>query len=179
MDKLPDAISIRVERPDDRDDVFALIQQAFATARVSDGTEQEHYLRLLVSPGFIVPLALVAEQDGRIVGHIMLTQSTIDGETATPVLVLSPLSVAPDVQGVGIGSALVRAALDEARRLGHTAVFLAGDTYYYGRFGFAPAARFGIALPAWIPPENHDNIMALELVPGALDGVRGEIQFPH
>lgn len=170
-------MNIRTERPDDRDTVYQLIQTAFATARVSDGDEQDYYLRLLTCPDFIPELALVAEQDGLIIGHTMLTTSVVRGRAGTPVLVLSPLSVLPEYQGQGVGTALVDAVLDRARKMDYQSVFLAGDTEYYSRFGFVPVRHFGINPPAWVPAENYDNIMALELVDGGLDDVGGTIEF--
>lgn len=170
-------LSIRPEQPADRDAVYALVRDAFATARVSDGDEQDYYLRLIASPGFVPELALVAERGGALVGHILLSLSAVTGEAGAEVLVLAPLSVAPTQQGCGVGAALVRAALDKACALGYRAVFLAGDPGYYGRFGFVPVRHFGIDPPGFVPADLADNILARELCPGALDGVRGSVVF--
>jgi putative acetyltransferase len=77
-----------------------------------------------------------------------------DGSTGT-VPSLSPLAVAPEEHGRGVGSALVRAVTAAARRRGEVLVVLEGDPRYYGRFGFEPAAGRGIRidLPSWAPPE--------------------------
>jgi putative acetyltransferase len=68
---------------------------------------------------------------------------------------LSPLAVRTDRQQAGIGSALVRAALEIADERGEPLVVLEGSPAYYGRFGFEHARRFGIEieLPEWAPPE--------------------------
>ena len=70
---------------------------------------------------------LVAEVDGAIIGHVLLSRSWVDARpTLVEVLVLSPLSVAPNHQGRGVGTELVGAAVEEARRLGVPALFLEG-----------------------------------------------------
>lgn len=72
------------------------------------------------------------------------------------------------------GSALVSAGLARCRELGHTRVVVLGETAYYARFGFSPAAEFGIRYPGDVPREAF---MALALVPGALDGCAGVARY--
>src|SRR5262249_1694130 len=113
-------------------------------------------------------LALVACDRGRIVGTVRLWD--IAAGIARPALLLGPLAVHPDYRGRGIGSALVRRALDDAGRLGHRAVLLVGDAPYYARFGFSSEKTSNLWLPGRY--EKH-RFLACELVPGALDGARG------
>jgi predicted N-acetyltransferase YhbS len=79
----------------------------------------------------------------------------------------------PTARDRGIGAALVRHALREARRRGHSAVILVGDLPYYSRFGFSGEKTGALKLPG--PFERH-RLLALELVPAALEGARGLIQ---
>jgi putative acetyltransferase len=88
--------------------------------------------------------ALVAEEDGAVVGHVQLSRAWV-GET--PVLALGPVGVLPDRQHRGIGSELMRTALEEARVRGEIAVVLFGDPDFYLRFGFEPGAAFGLRNP--------------------------------
>ena len=83
------------------------------------------------------------------------------------------MAVAADCRNRGIGAALVRRAFAEARRLGHGAIILVGDAPYYSRFGFSAEKTGGLQLPG--PFERH-RLLALELMPGALDGARGLIR---
>jgi len=93
--------------------------------------------------------SLVAEQDGGIVGHVQLSRSWVDArEALAEVLVLSPLSVAPDRQGQGIGTALLAAAVAEAGALGAPAVFLEGSPAYYGARGWTPGGDHGFTPPS-------------------------------
>jgi putative acetyltransferase len=98
--------------------------------------------------GWIPALSLVAELDGQVVGHVVCTRGSLAG---TPALGLGPVSVDPDHQGRGVGSALMHAVLGAADALGEPVVALLGDPAYYARFGFVPAARLGIDAPdpAW------------------------------
>ncbi len=82
------------------------------------------------------------------------------------------MAVAADCRGSGIGAALVRHAVAEARKLGHAAIVLVGDAPYYSRFGFSPAKTGTLWMPG--PFERH-RLLALELIPGALDGAHGLI----
>lgn len=80
-------------------------------------------------------------------------------------MALAPMAAIPDRQRRGIGSALVRAGLEECRRRGVEAVFVIGHPDYYPRFGFTRASRFGVSSEFEVP---DDAFMALELADGAL-----------
>ena len=86
------------------------------------------------------------------------------------VLLLGPVAVHPTRQGEGLGGLLIHESLTEAARLGWERVLLVGDQPYYRRFGFWKIG--GVEMP---PPTNPDRVLALELVPGAWDGVRGPV----
>nr|WP_051375878.1 N-acetyltransferase [Aliihoeflea sp. 2WW] len=87
-------------------------------------------------------------------------------------LLLGPLAVDPGAKSGGIGSALMRHAIDEAKRLGHGAILLVGDAAYYERFGFSAQKTGELATPG--PYERH-RLLGLELAEGALDGARGTL----
>lgn len=98
------------------------------------------------SDEYVPSLSLVAELNGEIVGHCMLSRKRMSGRAAPPVLVLGPLGVHPSRQRAGIGSQLVRAAQDAAKLRGQEAlIVLLGEPGYYPRFGFRRASEFGIA----------------------------------
>lgn len=128
-------------------------------------------------------LALVArDAGGKVVGTVRLWDVAVgiaplpnkgEGDLEMPALLLGPLAVDPSVKSAGIGSALMRQAIAEATRLGHGAIILVGDAPYYGRFGFSADSTGDLAMPG--PFEKH-RLLGLELLPGALDGVRGVIR---
>src|SRR6185295_9688379 len=90
--------------------------------------------------------------------------------SAGPALLLGPLAVAPEAQGRGIGSALMRHAVAEAGLHGHDAILLVGDRAFYERFGFSPRLTCGLRLPG---PVERERFLGLELERGALKGARG------
>jgi putative acetyltransferase len=98
------------------------------------------------SDGFVPKLSLVAEVDGRIDGHVMLSYVQLEGASRR-VLELGPMSVEPERQRTGIGSALVREALRRAEPRDEPLVLVLGHPSYYPRFGFRPAAELGIHPP--------------------------------
>ena len=165
-------MTIRPERPEEFPAIHRLAEEAFRTAKVSDGKERDFTDRLRAAGGYIPSPALVAEEEGRLIGRTMLTRTTLrDG---TPVLLLAPLSVVLDCRSRGIGAALVREALRKACGREEQAVVLVGDPAYYGRFGFRRSTEPGIRNTNGIPDEY---VQVLELVPGALAGTHTTIAF--
>jgi putative acetyltransferase len=118
-------------------------------------------------------LSLVALSDEVVVGHIMFSPVTIDSAPETAAAQLSPLAVEPSYQRRGIGAGLVREGLRRCQHLGWTSVFLLGDPRYYARFGFELAS----ARALWCEDELGEYLQCVELAPGALDGIRGEVKF--
>lgn len=99
-------------------------------------------------------LSLVAEINGRLIGHVMLTRSLLDApRRLVEVQVLSPLAVLPEHQRCGIGSALVRSALKTVAERAVPLVFLEGDPGYYARFGFVPGGEQGFRKPSLRIPD--------------------------
>lgn len=113
-------------------------------------------------------LARVIERDGEIVGTVRLWH--VDAGPGRPALMLGPIAIDRALQGLGLGSKLMRDSLDRAHAFGHRAVLLVGDAAYYARFGFSSGAVSGLSLPG---PFERERFLGVELVPGALQGVLG------
>jgi predicted N-acetyltransferase YhbS len=129
-------VIVRLDEPRDRASALLVERAAFGgsvEAAIVEAVRDE--------PG---SFALVAEDDGVIVGHVQLSRAWVDEE---PVLALGPIGVLPERQGRRIGSSLVGAAVEEAAARGAPAVILLGAPGYYGRLGFEPASRHGLANP--------------------------------
>lgn len=152
---------IRQEREQDYPEIHRLVADAFAAAEHADGNEQELVAALRRGGAYVPELALVAEKDGALAGHIMFTRAAVGTE---PVLVLAPLSVRPEFQRQGVGTALVKEGHRIARSLGHSYILVLGSERYYPRMGYRPAEQFGVAVPEGIPSANF---MALRLREGA------------
>ena len=164
---------IRKETKQDFDQIYNLVKTAFQTARVTNGKEQDFVNELREGANYIPELALVAEDESEMVGHIMLTKAYVnDGDTKSEVLYLAPVSVVIEKRKSGIGSALIKESFRIAKDMGYTSVFLVGNPDYYHRFGFKTITTFGIKYIHEIPAEF---VMACELVPNALDKISGTI----
>lgn len=118
--------------------------------------------------------SLVAEDNDRVVGHVMFyrLQAEVEGGTINAVS-LAPMSVHPDQQFKGVGERLVRAGLERCRALGVDLVVVLGHVSYYPRFGFS--AELARKLDA---PFSGDAFMALELRPVLPDRGRVSIAYP-
>ncbi|MCA3574539.1 MAG: N-acetyltransferase [Aestuariivirga sp.] len=108
------------------------------------------------------------DENGKLLGTIRLWD--VLAGSAGHALLLGPLAVDCKAQGQGIGAALMRHAIAEARLRGHRAIILVGDQPYYTRFGFTPGAVADLHLPG---PVERRRFLGLELEPGALDGAEG------
>lgn len=161
---------IRQETQQDFEAVYQLIQEAFSTVEHRDGNEQDLVSDLRNSASFVPPLSLVAEIDGKVVGHILFTKATV-GED--PVLVLAPLSVLPAFQRQGIGAALIKRGHAIAEDLGFAYSLVLGSETYYPRFGYLPASQFGIEIPKGMP---EANFMAVQLREDAKP-IRGAVTY--
>lgn len=159
-------ISIRHERASDIPAREALLDSAFGAARTRKSSERLRKGRLPAQG-----LALIAADGRRVVGTARLWHVRCD--SGQPALLLGPVAVAADCRSRGVGAALVRRALRDARRLGHRAVILVGDPPYYGRFGFSDARTAALFMPG--PFERH-RLLAIELAAGALDGACGLVR---
>jgi putative acetyltransferase len=126
--------TIRPEAPSDVDAIEQVTRRAFLSHPYSHQTE--HFIIRALRADHALSVSLVAEDAGRIVGHLALSPATIvDG--ATGWYGLGPISVEPDSQRCGIGRALMERGLAELRRIGANGCVLVGDPAFYIRFGFA------------------------------------------
>lgn len=118
-------------------------------------------------------LSLIAEVDGQVAGHILFTRMWIrSGETRVSAVALAPLAVLPEYQRRGVGTALTNEGLRRLRGMQERIVLVVGHKEYYPRFGFSreSAERLSTPFPT-------DSFFALELVPGALDGIAGSVEY--
>lgn len=168
-------LNIREENPKDHRTTEEVVREAFYN-RYAPGATEHYVLHLLRrEPGFEAWHSLVAEYEGQLIGQVLLSPARIlgnNGETHR-MIILGPVCCLNAVSGRGVGSALMRAAIEKAKERGERAIFLMGDPRYYRRFGFVPASRFGVHLPGMDENEEAAFFMALPLFSGALEGVSG------
>ena len=128
------------------------------------------------SDTFLPKLSLVAQQDKEPVGHVLLTPIRImDGELVQPALALAPLAVLPDYQNLGIGSQLMRYALDRCQEYGYSTVIVLGSPRYYTRFGFEMAVPHRIFPP---DPSWEEAFLVWCADSRQLETLRGQVVYP-
>ncbi len=150
-------------RPESRADaaaVRAVHQAAFpsdAEARLVDAIRANGNDRV----------SLVAESQGRIIGHALFSPVDVEGSEG---IGLAPVAVLPDCQGRGVGSALIWAGIVACRELGARFIVVLGEPRYYKRFGFRPT-HLGNEYGA------GEEFMALDLVPHATAALHGVVKY--
>lgn len=131
-------ISVRLEKSEDIPQVRTVNSEAFGQPTEANIVDK---LRQACSDA----LFLIAEEDGKIVGHITFTPVVIDNQKAkVEGMGLAPMAVLPSRQRQGIGSKLVRRGLDILQDRGCPYVIVLGHPEYYPRFGFKPASKYNI-----------------------------------
>lgn len=168
----PSDVSIRAERPEDQRAIFAVVEAAFGSA-----IEARLVDLIRDSPNFVPELSLVAEVDGSIVGHVMVSHVALhDGDEQHRVCSLAPLAVAPEFHGRGVGGALVRAVAARVDERGEPLIVLEGSPAYYSRFGFESSVAHGIriTLPEWAPAEAAQVLRLRNDDPA----IRGLVVYP-
>lgn len=157
-------MKIRAEREADRDAIWALNVAAFGDQEAADLVET-----IRGTGRFIPELSLVAERDGEIIGHAML--SWVDVEPGSHrILQLGPLAVKPSDQRQGVGTALMNEAIRLADERKEPMILIEGDPRYYGRFGFARADESGIEAPAGAHGPQYFMLRPLSSYDPALRG---------
>lgn len=117
-------------------------------------------------------ISLVAEVNLEIIGHILFSPVTVDGNTN--IMSLAPIAVLPAWQGRGVGGRLIVEGLNACEIGGYGAVVVLGHPDFYSPFGFIPSVRFGIQTGYDAPPEYF---MVKELQKGAIQHTKGTVHF--
>ena len=119
-----------------------MIAEVVRAASVGHPDEVASFVeRIRASEQFIPELALVAEDSSGVIAHLMLSWVGVEGGSRTRILNLTPMSVRPDRQRIGVGARLIRDALGRAEEAGEPAVMVEGIPAYYPRFGSSRRAR--------------------------------------
>ena len=158
---------IRSENAADVPGIHAVNTAAFATRLEADLVDT---LRQTVQP----IVSLVADDGGKIIGHILFSPVTLSDQPDAKIMGLAPMAVLPTEQRQGVGTALVREGLKRCEELGYGAVVVVGHRDYYPRFGFKPASMFNLKSEYDVP---NDVFMALELTPNYFQGKSGTIYY--
>lgn len=163
----PVRIRIRAEAPSDHEAIAQFNDRAFG------GPYESELIDRLRADG-LVAASLVAEHEGRIVGHILLSRLDVTaGKRELNALALAPMAVIPERQRQGIGSALVRTAIGAARNAQADVIVVLGHPAFYPRFGFSAARAAKLKAPF-----SGEAFMVLEISSNALGDGDGNVIYP-
>lgn len=140
-------LTIRTEKEEDKHSIHKLISSAFKNHPHS--SQKEHLLVSGLRDDGALAVSLLAETDGKIVGHIAFSEVMVNNERMFW-YGLAPVSVIPQYQNQGIGSKLIIEGLETVRKLGAKGCVLLGEPGYYERFGFR---RYKKLILKNVPPE--------------------------
>ena len=162
----PANLTFRPVGPNDAVLIGRLVGEAFER-----DTEARLVGALRISDDLV--LELIASDGANILGHVVFSRASItDGDEGLAIALLAPLSVRPDMQKHGIGTALVREALERLKRENIDIVVVVGDPAYFTRFGFSPGLGEKFDTP-WSGP----NFLAMELSEGSSDRLPATLTF--
>lgn len=124
--------------PADFPAIYEIVKTAFTVSPLGHNGEAD-LVRSLHDDGDVV-VSLIAEQNGQLVGHVLFSRMVVEADgKCLRAAGLAPVSVIPDMQGRGVGSALIRAGLDQLAAEGFQISFVLGHADYYPRFGYSAA----------------------------------------
>src|SRR5690242_11782228 len=167
-----DGVVIRPERDEDHPVIADVVRTAF----VGHPDEVAAFVeRIRASEHFVPELALVAEDSSGVIAHVMLSWVGVEGGSRAKILNLTPMSVRPDRQRIGVGTRLIRDALGRAEEAGEAAVMVEGISTYYPRFGFERASALGFISPH---PKIPDEALMVKRLPGYSPDLAGRIVYP-
>ena len=153
-------VVIRPENDADHPVIAEVVRAAF----VGHPDEVASFVeRIRASKQFIPELALGAEDSSGVIAHVMLSWVGVEGGSRTRILNLTPMSVRPDRQRIGVGTKLIRDALGHAEKSGEPAVMVEGIAAFYPRFGFERASALGFISPH---PKIPDEAFMVKRLPG-------------
>jgi putative acetyltransferase len=169
---MAECVVIRAERDADHHVIAEVIRAAF----VQQSDEVAWFVdRVRASEHYVPELALVAEDSSGVIAHVILSWVGVEGGSRRRILNLTPMSVRPDRQGIGVGTRLIWHALGRAENAGEPAVMVEGIAAYYPRFGFERASALGFMSPH---PKVPDDAFMVKRLPSYRADVAGRIVYP-
>jgi putative acetyltransferase len=167
-----EGIVIRSERDADHSAIAEVVRAAFVGHPDDVALFVE---RIRASQQFVPELALVAEDSSGVIAHVMMSWVAVEGGARPRILNLTPMSVRPDRQRMGVGARLIMDALGRAEQAGEPAVMVEGVATYYPRFGFERASGLGFISPH---PKIPDEAFMVKRLPGYSPDLAGRIVYP-
>ena len=156
-----------------------LVEQVFTDhADAEEGKLVRRLVEEIRSKRFYVPeLELIMVEDAEVVGYVMFSRFHLEGKYENELLLLSPAAVKTELQRQHISKELIEYGFEKARDLGYRAVLVEGNPMNYRSRGFVTSADHGITAHSSVGLPAPECLMVRELVPGGLEGIRGELRY--
>lgn len=173
-------MEIRAVRKQEYRFIEEFVYEIFKNTNYSNGVVEKALVKEIREKHYYIPeLDLVCEEEGEIIGHIMLSKFPISKKHENEILLLSPVSVAMNKQRQGVGTFMLEKGIELAAKMDYKGIVVEGDYRYYRRFGFRTSTEFGIyASPKNLPPAE-ENLMMLELYEKAIEKIKGEVDYSY
>lgn len=130
--------------------------------------------KIRLSERYIPELSLVAEIDGKVIGHILYSYIDLVNEDTLKVLALAPIAIHPQFHNKGIGSALITASLEIANTKREAIVIVLGYPSFYTRFGFVPSVSYEIESPFPVP----SDVFMVKILQNYEEKYKGKVVYP-
>lgn len=157
-----------------------LVEQVFtAHESAEEGALVRRLVEEIRSKRFYLPemeLIMVDEKD-EIIGFVMFSRFHLNGKYENELLLLSPVAVKTQLQRQHISKELIEFGFEKAKKLGYRAIIVEGNPMNYRNRGFVTSAPFGITAHESVGLPAPECLMVKELVPGGLEGIRGEVCY--
>ena len=144
-----------------------------------EGKLVRHLVEEIRNKRFYLPeLELVTvDENDEVIGFVMFSRFHLDGKYEDELLLLSPAAVKTELQRQHISKELIECGFEKAKTLGYKAVIVEGNPMNYRSRGFVTSADYGITAHESVGLPAPECLMVKELVPGGLDGIRGQVCY--
>lgn len=171
-------MNIRIVKKDEYAYIEKFVYEIFKNTAYSDGILERELVREIRESQYYIPeLDLVAEEDGKILGHFIISQFPISNQYQNEMLILSPVTVAIEKQRHGIGMQMLKEGIEQARGMGYKGMIVEGNPAFYSKLGFITSTKFAIYASEKNLPPSEECLMAMELCDDGLKNISGEVDY--
>ena len=154
------------------------VYEIFKNTDYTDGKLERELVREIRQSQYYIPeLDLVAEEDGEIFGHFIMSQFPISNLYQNQMLLLAPVSVSIEKQRHGIGKWMLNEGIEQAKQMGYKGMIVEGNPAFYNKLGFIASTKFGIYSSEKNLPPSEECLMAMELNEDGLKNISGEVDY--
>jgi putative acetyltransferase len=182
-------ITIRAEIVNDYEEIDNLVTRSFTEGTdYSDGTDIIALIKEIRAGQYYIPeLSLVAEMNGKMVGHFMFSHFPLSTSAKeanydrsivkTDIVMLAPVSVHADFFRQGVGSTMIELGIKKVKENGYKGIQVEGNPAFYNKLGFVTSSKYNIYPTSGWPVTNPECMMYMETYPGSLEGISGYVIY--